>query len=150
MNKKKPQPWDRVLEELQQDKKAVKKYSHGGIYEITINGQLVYIGKSRNMLCRLAQHIFYTQNLSWTKSHKYKIFALAHLMGYEVKFDVLYNSFSLGKKLDEEIGQKEAEYINRYHPPLNYQIPDINNYHHFTINRTAKTISLLDILGEDK
>lgn len=30
------------------------KYDHAGIYSISIGDQLVYIGKSRNMLRRLA------------------------------------------------------------------------------------------------
>lgn len=141
---------DEIEEELCADQEIVKKYDAAGIYAVYIEDKLVYIGKSRNMLCRLAQHIFYTNNLNWTKSHKYKIFALAHLMGYNVRFDVLYYSSTLGEESDDEIGYKEGEYIRQYLPPLNYQIPCADDYHHFTINRTAKTISLLDILGEDK
>ena len=32
------------------------KYDHAGIYCIKLNNQLVYIGKSHNMLQRVAQH----------------------------------------------------------------------------------------------
>lgn len=139
-----------IEEELRANQEVVDKYDTAGIYAVYIEDKLVYIGKSRNMLCRLAQHIFYTQNLQWTKSHKYKVFNLAQVMGYNVRFDVLYYSSTLGEESDDEIGYKEGEYIRQYLPPLNYQIPRVDDYHHFTINRTAKTISLLDILGEDK
>ena len=139
-----------IEEELRTNQEVVDKYDTAGIYAVYIEDKLVYIGKSRNMLCRLAQHIFYTQNLQWTKSHKYKVFNLAQVMGYNVRFDVLYYSSTLGEESDDEIGYKEGEYIRQYLPPLNYQIPCADDYHHFTINRTAKTISLLDILGEDK
>lgn len=139
-----------IEEELRANQEVVDKYDTAGIYAVYIEDKLVYIGKSRNMLCRLAQHIFYTQNLRWTKSHKYKVFNLAQVMGYNLRFDVLYYSSTLGEESDDEIGYKEGEYIRQYLPPLNYQIPCADDYHHFTINRTAKTISLLDILGEDK
>ena len=33
-----------------------KKYERAGIYCIKIDGEIVYIGKSRNMLRRIAQH----------------------------------------------------------------------------------------------
>ena len=35
-----------------------EKYEHAGIYSISINSTLVYIGKSVNMLERVAQHLF--------------------------------------------------------------------------------------------
>lgn len=142
------QPWEYTLNELKKNKRIVSKYSHSGIYSISIGDQLVYIGKSRNMLCRLAQHIFYTNNLAYTKSHKYRIYALAKLLGYDVRFDVLYYSSTIGCEIDEDIGKKEAELINKYQPCLNYQIPNINDYQHYTVNRKAKSITLMQILGE--
>lgn len=140
-------PYTPILNSLKQDKKICRKYNHPGIYSISIAGKLVYIGKSRDMLCRLAQHIFYTQNLAMTKSHKYYIFALAQLMGYEVKFDTFYIATGTEEEIDDEIGWKEGQLIRKYLPPLNYQIPKENNYHSFTINKRAKSISLLEILG---
>ena len=146
MNKEKP--WLPIVRELEQNQEISRKYSYAGIYSVSIGGILVYIGKSRDMLCRLAQHIFYTNNLSYTKTHKYKIFALAQLMGYEVKFDVMYIATGKSEKeIDDEIGKKEAELINEYLPPLNYQIPRMLNYHSFTVNKKANTITLLEILG---
>ena len=149
MNKEKP--WIPIVKELEQNQEISRKYSHPGIYSVAIGGKLVYIGKSRDMLCRLAQHIFYTNNLSQTKTHKYKIFALAQLMGYEMKFDVMYVATGKSEKeVDDEIGKKEAELINKYLPPLNYQIPKMLNYHSFTVNKKANTITLLELLGNNE
>ncbi len=144
-------PWLQIVGDLKQNEEITRKYSYPGIYSISIAGRLVYIGKSRDMLCRLAQHIFYTNNLQQTKTHKYRIFALARLMGYEVRFDVMY--IATGKKeneIDKEIGEKEAELINRYLPPLNYQIPKMLNYKSFSVNKKANSITLMEILGKSK
>lgn len=144
----KNRPWLPTLNWLKQDQDITRKYSHPGLYSITIGGRLAYIGKSRDMLCRLAQHIFYTNNPSFSTSHKYKIFNLAQFMGYEIKFDVMYVATGKGEKeIDDEIGKKEGEEIRKYLPPLNYQIPAKDNYHSFTVNKRAKSITLLEILG---
>lgn len=45
---------DSLYEELCQDKEKVAKYKHPGIYSISIEDKLVYIGKSADMLYRLA------------------------------------------------------------------------------------------------
>ena len=47
---------------------------HAGIYRITIDDIIVYIGKSTNMLERLAEHYVSMKN---PKGHKYKILAEA-------------------------------------------------------------------------
>lgn len=44
---------DRVYAMLKRDGWA-KQFEHPGIYEISIDGQTVYVGKSKNMLRRLA------------------------------------------------------------------------------------------------
>ena len=146
-------PWAGIQDELKRDGGICQKYDKPGIYGVYIEGKLVYVGKSKDMLLRLAQHIFYTNNLNWTKTHKYRIFALAQLMGYNVRFDVLYtlpSSSTSGKKnIDDILGEREAELINQHLPPLNYQIPKIDNYKSFTINKKASTITLQEILGKD-
>ena len=98
------------------------------------------------MLCRLAQHIFYINNPAYNQSHKYRILNLAKFMGYDIHFDVIYISSTSGN-VDDDIGMKEGEYIRALLPPLNYQIPNKNNYHHFTVNKKAKNITLMEILG---
>ena len=44
---------DRVYAMLKRDDWA-ESFEHPGIYEISIDGQTVYVGKSKNMLRRLA------------------------------------------------------------------------------------------------
>ena len=53
-------------------KGLAKKYEHAGIYCIKVNNQIVYIGKSMNMLWRVAQHYVGIQTGS---EKKYRILA---------------------------------------------------------------------------
>ena len=50
------------------------KYDHAGIYCIKIDSTIVYIGKSRNMLRRVAQHYV---GIKTQKEKKYRILAEA-------------------------------------------------------------------------
>ena len=50
------------------------KYEHPGIYCIKINGKIVYVGKSRNMLQRIAEHYV---GIKAEKEKKYRIMAEA-------------------------------------------------------------------------
>lgn len=47
-----------------------EKYGCAGVYTISINETLVYVGKSHNMLRRLTEHIEATRQQA---AHKYKI-----------------------------------------------------------------------------
>lgn len=120
------------------------KYGHSGIYSISIEDKLVYIGKSRDMLTRLAAHIDATGT---DPSNKYKVLQKAREEGYKIKFDVM-RYCELDN--DDELGEAEAELINKHMPPLNYQIPKIGDYKHYTVNRKAKYITLAEILEPDK
>lgn len=116
------------------------KYGHTGIYSISIGDKLVYIGKSRDMLQRLAQHI---DAIGTDPSNKYKVLQKAREEGYKIQFDVMrYCEIDN----DDELGEAEAELINKHMPPLNYQIPKIGDYKHFTVNKKAKYITLAEIL----
>ncbi len=65
------------------------KYDHAGIYCIQIDSTIVYIGKSRNMLHRVAQHYVGIQTQS---EKKYRILAEAQRKGHAITFDVLYDA----------------------------------------------------------
>ena len=144
-------PYLPILFELKKNQETVDKYEHPGIYSITIAGKLAYIGKSTDMLCRLAQHIYYTDHPNEATAHKYLIFSLAKLFGYDITFDVIYLATGTKDQIDDEIGFKEGELIRQYYPPLNYQIPDEKDYRKFTVNENAKTVKLQDIiLGKAK
>lgn len=105
------------------------KYEHAGIYCIKIDKEIVYIGKSVNMLRRVAEHYV---GIKTGSNKKYRIIAEAQRKGHNIDFDVLYyaksKSYELKKK---EIGNKESEYIREYQPILNTQIPKIDDYNKF-------------------
>lgn len=126
-----------------------EKYNYPGVYSITIGNEIVYIGKARNMLHRVAYHMYEInggeQQTEGTK-FKYGELKKAINKGYCICFDVLYTS-SLScdddnKLIDDDIGPQEAFYINKYLPKLNKQIPDLNNYHKYK-NKNYEPLNLL-------
>ena len=107
------------------------KYEHEGIYCIKIDQSIVYIGKSTNMLRRVAQHYVGIQNET---EKKYYVLAEARRKGHNINFDVLY--YAKSRNYVErlvEIGEKEGEYIRKYNPILNTQIPKAENWSHFEV-----------------
>lgn len=128
--------------------KLGKDFDKPGIYCIKLQGKKVYIGKSRNILDRVASHMgHYLSNTVESKQNKYKILKQAHQQGLVIEFDVLYYSTkSEQADIDEDIGSAEAFLINHYMPPLNVQIPKIDNWRSHTMSKTAQTITLEEIL----
>ena len=109
------------------------KYEFAGIYCIKIDNDIVYIGKSHNMLKRVAQHYVGIKSQS---ELKYRILAEAQRKGHTINFDVLYYATGHGyNAIKDEIGTKEGEYIRRYKPALNTQIPKETDYHKFDVCR---------------
>ena len=122
------------------------RFQHAGIYKITIDGILVYIGKSTDMLWRLAEHYV---AFKVSETHKYRIFAEAKQRGHRINFDVMYYAKSIGKEaIEEEIGKAEGEYIRKYKPPLNTQIPKEEDWRKYDYNPRAVIITLDQILQE--
>ena len=108
------------------------KYEHPGIYCIKLDGQIVYIGKSENMLVRVAQHYV---GIRTGSEKKYRLLAEAQRKGHNIDFDVLYDAKSRGyAEVEEEIGSKEGEYIRQYRPVLNTQIPKAENWRKWDVN----------------
>lgn len=60
-------------------KGLAEKYEHPGIYCIKVDDEIVYIGKSHNMLKRVAQHYVGIQKQS---NKKYRILAEAQRKGH--------------------------------------------------------------------
>ena len=107
------------------------KYQHAGIYCIKLDNQIVYIGKSTNMLYRVAEHYVGIQTGSETK---YRILAEAARKNHSIAFDVLYDASSFGREqIQEEIGNMEGEYIRKYRPVLNTQIPKADNWRSYDV-----------------
>lgn len=104
------------------------KYEHAGIYCIKIDDKIFYIGKSTNMLKRVAQHYVAIQKVA-DKTSKYYVLSEAKRRGHSINFDVLYNAAAKGySAIGEEIGRKEGELIRQYMPELNAQIPKEDNW----------------------
>lgn len=93
-----------------------------------MNGRLVYIGKSSNILHRMAEHyakIYYPTGAEY----KYTILNEACKRKVRIRFHILYRAKSKDKQqLIEEIGEQEGTFIRRYHPVLNTQIPYEDNW----------------------
>lgn len=68
--------------------------------------------------------------------------AEAKRKGHRVNFDVLYDAKSRNR-VDKmvEIGEKEGEFIRKYQPVLNTQIPKEDDWHQYdTQTVDAKTV----------
>ena len=121
-----------------------KKFQCSGVYSITVNNKIVYVGKSTNILYRMAEHWCSMGN---PKENKYKVLAEAKRRNYNVKFNVLYSAKSKNKsEIEEEIGEREGYFIRLFQPPLNYLIPKEENWRGHTINRSALNISPDEIM----
>ena len=107
-------------------------YSHferAGIYCIRVDNKIVYIGKSSNMLRRMAQHLIEIKKQS---ELKYTLLAEARSRYRAIRFDILYSASDAGEAiLEEELGKMEGEYIRAYRPPLNTQIPKAENWRQY-------------------
>ena len=125
-----------------------KKFQCAGVYSISVNNKIVYVGKSMNILHRMAEHW-----VSITKSteNKYKVLAEAKRRKMNIRFDVLYSAKSqIRVDVQEEIGEREGFFIRKFMPSLNYQIPTEGDWRKFTTNKGALNISLDQIMkGEN-
>lgn len=126
------------------------KFQCAGVYAITIDNKIVYIGKSDNVLRRIAEHyasIVFPQG----KARKYAVMSEAKKAGCQIRFELLYKAkHQLGNEMYDEIGEKEGWYIRQYLPMLNTQIPREDDWHRFTVNKSAEAVTLQDILEEVK
>lgn len=125
------------------------KYANkAGIYAIKVQGQLVYIGKSTNLIVRIASHMKNIQeNTEESKSHKYKILKQAYERDIPIEFSVLYYTIEHEPEtIEEDIGDAEGHFIRYFKPFFNYQIPKAEDWRKYTINKNAQIVKLEDIL----
>jgi hypothetical protein len=126
-------------------KGLAEKYEHAGIYCIKIDDKIVYIGKSQNMLKRVAQHYV---GIHTCIDRKYRILAESRRKGHSINFDVLYRTEQTDySKIANDIGEKEGEYIREYMPALNTQIPHEDDWRTFDVNKKAQSITLTEIIN---
>lgn len=162
---------EEIYQQLIEDDYKVQKYETSGIYaifayfpeerrikegELAVIGKgedlthhievehkpasrkLLYIGKSKNMLKRISAHLAHIlyPYCKESYSHKYNILRQIET----IEFDVLSYNLLL---LDET----EGEYIRKYKPPLNTQIPKPEGG--YWVNKKARTITLEEILENE-
>ena len=120
------------------------KYEHAGIYCIRIDDQIVYIGKSKNMLERIAAHYVGIRN---GLKPKYHILSQMQREGHPIGFDVLYYASSVqAADIVEEIGYMEGVYIRKYRPALNTQIPKEDDWRKFEVKQIATEDEVRELL----
>ena len=97
------------------------------------------------MLWRLAEHYVAFRH---PEGHKYQILAEAKRNGQAVCFDVLCYCSALNRsELLKELGETEGQFIRRYHPPLNTQIPKESDWRKYDYNADTSTVTLDEILN---
>lgn len=133
-----------VQQRYQELKKTKSYLDCSGIYCIKLKGQIIYIGKATNLLCRILSHQVNTE--LGLPEHKYDIFRGIISKGYQLQFEVL-------AYVDQEnLGVEEGKWIRKYVPILNYQIPKEDGIH-YTVNPIAKQATaqmVIDYIGQDK
>lgn len=89
-----------------------------GIYAITIDNRIVYVGQSKNIYQRCGQHIYNIQNAMFNQEQKYLLLLSAQLGGHSI------DCISLEYVELDQLTDKEDEYIKLYKPCLNILTPD--------------------------
>ena len=118
------------------------KYEHPGIYCIKVEGQILYIGKSENMLQRVAEHYV---GIRIGSEKKYRLLSEIQRNGHPIEFDVLYYAQKKRESaIREEIGNKEGEYIRQFRPVLNTQIPKAEDWRKWDTN----TVDAAEVIGK--
>lgn len=92
-------------------------YNGPGVYAITVDDKIAYIGQSKNMIERCSQHIYHTENAIFNQEKKYLLLLSAKLGGHKIDCKTIAYG-----ELDGLI-QGESYFINKYCPPLNIKIP---------------------------
>lgn len=92
-----------------------------GIYAITIDKRIVYVGQSKNIYQRCRSHIYNIFNAMYNKEKKYQLLLSAWLGGHRV--DCFWCEYCDIDQLKE----KENEWIEIYKPKLNILTPTGKN-----------------------
>lgn len=124
------------------------KYNCAGIYCIKLGEKIVYIGKADNMMLRIITHMIEIEKKK-PISNKYKVLHDAKEQGIDISFDVLYkSSYKRIETIEKDIGEKEGVFIRKHNPLLNYQIPKEEDWHKYTVNKKAQTVTLAEVLAQ--
>lgn len=88
-----------------------------GIYAITIDNYVAYVGQSKNIYQRCSQHIYNIENAGFNHEKKYELLLAAKLGGH--KIDCHYLEY-YG---EAELTEREDYWIEFIMPPLNILTP---------------------------
>ena len=95
-----------------------------GIYAITVDDAIVYVGQSINTFQRCSQHIYGIENAMFNQEKKYLLLLAAKLGGHKVDCKAIHYCS------EEELTYWENFYMEQYNPCLNIMTPhgrrDIN------------------------
>lgn len=95
--------------------------SSSGIYAITIDKRIVYVGQSINVRQRCMNHIYLIENAYFSKEKKYRLLLSAKLGGHDIDcIDLVYCA-------PTELDSMEDYFIEMYKPPLNILTPHGKN-----------------------
>lgn len=94
---------------------------NSGIYAIVINSQVVYVGKSTDMLHRLMSHKVNATFEGARDYHTAKYTALRTAIENPDKYNIRFYVLEYCSK--QELNKKEDYYINMYMPELNTVTP---------------------------
>lgn len=96
----------------------VREDEHPGIYAITIDNFIVYVGQSRHPRERAEQHIYKMVNAFFNKEKKYQLLEAADLCGFKVDVQMIFNCDV------NDLITKERALIGQLMPPLNQDTPN--------------------------
>lgn len=87
-----------------------------GIYAITIDGFVVYVGQSKDVRRRCEQHIYNIENAMLIQEQKYLLLLSAKLGGHTV------DCIGLEYVPEESLLEQEQNYISQFLPILNINV----------------------------
>lgn len=92
--------------------------SESGIYAITIDGYVAFVGKSKEMQKECFRHISRALNKTPLSRKKYRILGDAWINKHAIDCKMLERCS------ESELDAKEKEMLKKYDPPLNTRMPD--------------------------
>ena len=92
--------------------------SESGIYAITVDGYVAYVGQSKDMQKECFRHISRALNKTPLSRRKYRILGDAWINKHAIDCKMLERCG------ESELNAKEKEMLKKYDPPLNTRMPD--------------------------
>lgn len=104
------------LDKYVEDNHLLEKnvYNQAGIYAITIDNRIAYVGESKDLRRRCKEHLYNMENASFLKKEpKYSLLLSAKLGGHKIDcMPIKYCG-------EDELREREKHYIEKFEPPLN-------------------------------